>query len=78
MVGDCDSTIATLRKTNTVVDNLPFLVEPSGDMHISDPRAVAIGNPGKNVGTVKALRESASGPRSPRRAFAWSAAKRGS
>ncbi|BEU75164.1 hypothetical protein MAFF211271_47190 (plasmid) [Ralstonia syzygii subsp. indonesiensis] len=56
MVDDCDSTIATLRKTNTVVEDLQFLIEPSGDMHISDPRAVAVGNPEKNVGTVKELR----------------------
>ncbi|QCX51556.1 hypothetical protein E7Z57_21230 (plasmid) [Ralstonia pseudosolanacearum] len=76
MVGDCDSTIATLRKTNTVADDLPFLAEPSGDMHIHDPRAVAIGNPEKNVGTVKTLREPASGPRSSRRTFARPPAER--
>lgn len=45
MVGDCDSTTATLRRTNTVVDDLPFLVEPFSDMHIGDSRAVTIGNP---------------------------------
>ncbi|MDO3509467.1 hypothetical protein Q3P06_21515 [Ralstonia pseudosolanacearum] len=45
MVDDCDSTIATLRGTNTVVDDLPLLVEPSSDTHIGDPRAVTIGNP---------------------------------
>ncbi|MHA6820488.1 hypothetical protein ACQUKI_02885 [Ralstonia pseudosolanacearum] len=54
--GACDSTIATLCKTNTVVDDLPFLVEPSGDRHISTPQAIAIGNPEKNADAVRTLR----------------------
>lgn len=58
-VEQCDSTIATLRKTATVIDDLQFLVEPRGDIHISDPRAVMDGNPEKNIGTVKALRGAA-------------------
>ncbi|MGN6262974.1 MAG: hypothetical protein ACTHNO_19750 [Ralstonia sp.] len=56
MVEDCSSTIETFRRTSTVVDDLQFLVEPSGDTHISDPRGVAHGNPQKNIGTVKELR----------------------
>ena len=58
-VEQCNSTIATLRETATVIDDLQFLVEPRGDIHISDPRAVMEGNPQKNVDTVKALRGAA-------------------
>ncbi|SFD99260.1 hypothetical protein SAMN04489710_11148 [Paracidovorax konjaci] len=55
-VSDCDANISTLRETNTVVDDLQFLVEESGSMHITDPRAVFTGDPSKSVGSVKALR----------------------
>ncbi|AVS72446.1 hypothetical protein C8246_06850 [Paracidovorax avenae] len=55
-MGDCDTNIAVLRRTRTVVDDLQFLVEESGALHITDPRAVCTGDPDKSVGTVKALR----------------------
>lgn len=58
-VEQCNATIATLRKSATVIDDLQFLVEPQGDIHISDPRAVTDGDPEKNVDTVKALRGAA-------------------
>ncbi|ATG94868.1 hypothetical protein QRO11_16115 [Paracidovorax citrulli] len=55
-VDDCDTNIATLRHTRTVVDDLQFLVEESGALHITDPPAVCTGDPDKSVGTVKELR----------------------
>ncbi|AXV82280.1 hypothetical protein [Ralstonia solanacearum] len=52
----CNSTFPALPHTITVIGDLRFLIEPSGNRHVSDPRAVADDNADKNIGTADPLR----------------------
>jgi len=56
LVDDCDVIIERLRETNTRIDDLQFLVEPSGQLRLHDARAVETGNPQRGIDEVKQLR----------------------